>query len=345
MTAREVIAANPKTTAAAGGAAGFMAVMGLMSLLANPLTVTTPVEGTVLKDSVALVATGEEGISKLNFVLQHATLPNKCVCPATEGPAGTYTATLDTKQTIDGSYTLVAQSFEPDGVTVRETSPLVALSVNNAPQPTPTPTPTVTPSPSPTGTPNPPFPNDYIKLKDGIALNGERFYSSSSGYMRRVRTSGLDTYLLPNRLAEAGAWGLEFMFVQGVPVVHDTRANFNKWYQWNEQAVRLDLYNGTGAEPVRPGGTPTPTPTVTPTPTPTSTVTPTPTPTGTPPADPCVALPLKITSLIWPSSQVGQRSGAWNSGIFTLVKAGFEWSPSLRFVAIDSRGCSLVIVK
>jgi len=339
-----------------GAAAGLMA-MALLS--AAVLTITVPVEGVTLKNTVALVATAEPGAPSVKITLQHESISNKCICPAVEGPAGIYTATFDTHQTPDGPYTMTAQSFEADGTTVRETSAPVRVWIGNttpappippyitpAPTPTGTPTPTPTPTETPTPTPTPtvtPFPNDYVKMRDGVAANGERFYSEASGYMRRVRVSGLNTYLLPNRLAEQGAWGLEFMFVQGIPVVHDVRASFNKWYQWNEAAVRMDLFNGTGEEPIRPGGTPTPTPTPTPTGTPTPT--PTPTPTVTPPGDPCIVTPLKVTNIFWPSSQSGVRSGSWNSGSFSLVKAGFEWLPSLRFIALDSRGCSLVVIK
>lgn len=63
-----------------------------------------------------------------------------------------------------------------------------------------------------------------------------------------------------------------------------------------------------------------------------------------PPPDPCVMLPLKITGIKWPTGQTGNRSGSWNSGSFTLVKADFEWNP-LRFIAVDARGCSITIQK
>jgi hypothetical protein len=61
-----------------------------------------------------------------------------------------------------------------------------------------------------------------------------------------------------------------------------------------------------------------------------------------PPTNPCVAAPLVITGIRWPSGQTGNKSGTWNSGSMVLVKAGFEWAP-LRFVAVDNRGCSVTV--
>jgi hypothetical protein len=53
----------------------------------------------------------------------------------------------------------------------------------------------------------------------------------------------------------------------------------------------------------------------------------------------CTATPLNITGIKWPSGQTGNKSGSWNSGNFSLVKASFLWNP-LRFEATDNRGCS-----
>jgi hypothetical protein len=62
------------------------------------------------------------------------------------------------------------------------------------------------------------------------------------------------------------------------------------------------------------------------------------------PPDPCVVNPLKVTGIRWPTGQTGNKSGTWNSGTFTLVEADFLWNP-LRFVAKDSRGCSVTVPK
>ena len=60
--------------------------------------------------------------------------------------------------------------------------------------------------------------------------------------------------------------------------------------------------------------------------------------------NPCVATPLVVTGIKWPSGQTGNRSGTWNSGTFQLVKAAYLWNP-LRFEAMDVRGCTFSVVR
>lgn len=67
--------------------------------------------------------------------------------------------------------------------------------------------------------------------------------------------------------------------------------------------------------------------------------------TATAAPSPCVSRPLVVTITRWPTSQSASTSGTWNPRPFTLVKAGFEWLPSLRFVAVDDRGCVFHRVK
>lgn len=61
--------------------------------------------------------------------------------------------------------------------------------------------------------------------------------------------------------------------------------------------------------------------------------------------DPCATDPLKITGIKWPTATTGNRSGSWNSGSRALATVQFQWSPTLRLVAIDTRGCLVTVVK
>ena len=64
-----------------------------------------------------------------------------------------------------------------------------------------------------------------------------------------------------------------------------------------------------------------------------------------PPTNPCVATPLVVTVSRWPGGTTGSKSGTWNSGTFSLASATFTWLPSLRFVAVDTRGCTATKVQ
>lgn len=62
-----------------------------------------------------------------------------------------------------------------------------------------------------------------------------------------------------------------------------------------------------------------------------------------PPVDPCVADPLTITNVAWPSAQTGRRSLGYNTGTKTLASLVFT-SPN-RIVFTDSRGCVATVTR
>lgn len=225
------------------------------------------------------------------------------------------------------------------------------------PPPTPPPTPTQTPNSTPTCT----------KVKQGQNADGSWYIEPGGWVMRTV--NGVTDYALPGRGAEIGA-NADWMIFLGTDrqlVVQDSRDKL--WYVWNRFLVNgaggFQLH-GPGAEPFC--GTTT-TPPQGPASTPTTDLKPvldaitaqaaaqakqtqellTAIGALRPPVleEPavCKAAPLKMVSINWPTSAIGSRTGRWDSGTFQLVEAGFQWMPSLRFVAKDTRGCTLTIVK
>jgi hypothetical protein len=234
------------------------------------------------------------------------------------------------------TYTVSAVVKYADG-SQRQAQPQTILGLGD-PVPDNLPTPTATAEPTPTGTPAPPpilqVPIPELvtvaptgeQVQSGTDIAGNRWSIAWVWLMLQKAGEPSGDYALPGQGAVMGAQADHLVFVDGVPHSHEPRDG--NYYRW-----RL------------PAETPVPTPTVTATPTPTVTPTPTPTVTPTPPPDPCVTTPLRVTGLKWPSQPTGSRTGSWNSGTSKLVKVGFEWVPVLRFVATDTRGCSVTVNK
>lgn len=172
-------------------------------------------------------------------------------------PPTNYTARASVKF-IDGSnYSSAIQSI---------------TGLGDAPIPTPSPTPEPIPTSSPTPTPIPqdiPYENFKRYTVGDVRITGANGYKYSfaecCGWMMVIKPGEVENYLLPGQGGEPGAWGREFTFVNGVLVVFDSRAQYNKWYQIREDHTGLTLYNGTGETPIPPQN-PIPTPSPVPTP-------------------------------------------------------------------------------
>lgn len=61
--------------------------------------------------------------------------------------------------------------------------------------------------------------------------------------------------------------------------------------------------------------------------------------------DVCATDPLTITGIRWPTAPTGNKSGMWNSGSKALASVQFQWAPTLRLTATDTRGCIVTVVK
>lgn len=62
-----------------------------------------------------------------------------------------------------------------------------------------------------------------------------------------------------------------------------------------------------------------------------------------PPVDPCIADPLKITGVKWPTAQTGTRSLTWNSGTKKVKDLLFTWPGTL--TVTDDRNCKATVNK
>lgn len=69
-------------------------------------------------------------------------------------------------------------------------------------------------------------------------------------------------------------------------------------------------------------------------------------PCAMPPVDTCIAAPLVVTSIAWPGSAEGARSGRFTWGVaglvVTLQSVEFTWNPQ-RLRVVDSRGCPVTV--
>lgn len=248
-----------------------------------------------------------------------------------------------------GSYHLVAIASVNSAAIVSPAVPVILV------QPTPTPTPV-------------PQEPGCTTVQGGTNVDGTWYRDGASGWLMRT-VNGQTDYALPGRGADPGA-NVTVLFFMGPErhlFVQDSRDNL--WYSYNRLTNSFERY-GPGTAPPSCSGSTTPQPPPTQTPAPASDRT------GEvlaavqasvvaqaastkalleaigalrPPVEVepalCTTTPLKMVSISWPSSPIGSRTGRWDSGTFTLVEAGFRWMPSLRFVAKDTRGCSVTIVR
>lgn len=65
----------------------------------------------------------------------------------------------------------------------------------------------------------------------------------------------------------------------------------------------------------------------------------------TPPPNPCVVNPLKVTGLKWPAQPTGSRSLSWNSGAFVIDRVVYERKPVVTATFTDDRGCTVTVTK